>query len=387
MGAWRKTGVIEVFREKLMRGMQAQGLNEEFAGQVFRQIRGFGEYGFPESHAASFARLVYISCWLKYYYPAAFTAALLNSKPMGFYAPAQLIADLRRHGVQVLPADVNYSDRDSTLEDPDPSPPHDHAENPADGRAPHPHASPLPQPALRLGLRQISGLRGDAGERIVQARLAGGPFTCLADLGRRTQLGQSTIERLSHADALASLRQDRRIALWQALGQEKTPRHQPLFDQLDAEDDEDAPLPALAPQEQVFADYRTVGLSLRDHPISFYRRQLDRLNVTSAAELETRPNDRHLRVAGLVILRQRPSTAKGITFVTLEDETGTINLVVKPKIWERYYRIVRTRPAWIAHGKLERRSGVIHVIVNRLEDLAERLGETRDLKTRSRDFR
>ncbi|MGI9515706.1 MAG: error-prone DNA polymerase, partial [Pirellulaceae bacterium] len=290
MGAWRKTGVIEVFREKLMQGMQANSLSNEFAEQVFRQIRGFGEYGFPESHAASFAKLVYISCWLKYYHPAAFTASVLNAQPMGFYAPAQLIADVRRHGVEVLPVDVNFSDWDNTLTW---SATADHSEIPPDLRPstsdlfPHPHASPLPQPAIRLGLRQISGLRADVGEQITLAR-EDGPFTSLADFGRRAGLGQASIERLSRADALASLKQDRRVALWQALGQEKTPQHQPLFDDIDADDDQDALLPSLAAQEEVFADYRAVGLSLRAHPISFYRQQLDQLKVSSAQELETR---------------------------------------------------------------------------------------------------
>ena len=381
MGAWRKSGVIEVFREKLMRGMRAQGLDGEFAEQVFRQIRGFGEYGFPESHAASFAKLVYISCWLKHYYPAAFTASLLNAQPMGFYAPAQLIADVQRHGVEVLPVDVNYSDWDNTLAWKSTATPTLPSSSPS-----HPHASPLPQPAIRLGMRQINGLRTSAAARIMEARKHG-PFQSMADFGRRTRLGQATLEQLSRAAALTSLKQDRRVALWQAMGQEKTPQHQPLFDDLHADDDEDALLPALAEQDEVFADYRTTGLSLRAHPISFYRKQLTQLRVSTAEELDIKPNERHLRVAGLVILRQRPATAKGITFVTLEDETGPLNLIIKPSIWERYYQIVRTRPAWIAHGKLERRSGVTHVIVNRLEDLAERLGESEDLKTRSRDFR
>ena len=381
MGAWRKSGVIEVFREKLMRGMRAQGLDGEFAEQVFRQIRGFGEYGFPESHAASFAKLVYISCWLKHYYPAAFTASLLNAQPMGFYAPAQLIADVQRHGVEVLPVDVNYSDWDNTLAWKSTAAPTLPSSSPS-----HPHASPLPQPAIRLGMRQITGLRTSAAARIMEARKHG-PFQSMADFGRRTRLGQATLEQLSRAAALTSLKQDRRVALWQAMGQEKTPQHQPLFDDLHADDDEDALLPALAEQDEVFADYRTTGLSLRAHPISFYRKQLTQLRVSTAEELDIKANERHLRVAGLVILRQRPATAKGITFVTLEDETGPLNLIIKPSIWERYYQIVRTRPAWIAHGKLERRSGVTHVIVNRLEDLAERLGESEDLKTRSRDFR
>ncbi|MDG2013087.1 MAG: error-prone DNA polymerase, partial [Pirellulaceae bacterium] len=243
MGAWRKSGVIEVFREKLMRGMRAQGLDGEFAEQVFRQIRGFGEYGFPESHAASFAKLVYISCWLKHYYPAAFTASLLNAQPMGFYAPAQLIADVQRHGVEVLPADVNYSDWDNTLAWNSAA-----VSTPSASSTNHPHASPLPQPAIRLGLRQINGLRTAASVRIMEAR-EHGPFPSMADFGRRTRLGQATIEQLSRAAALASLKQDRRVALWQALGQEKTPQHQPLFNDLHAEDDEDALLPALAEQD------------------------------------------------------------------------------------------------------------------------------------------
>lgn len=377
MAAWRKSGVIEVFREKLMRGMKAQGLNHEFAEQVFHQIRGFGEYGFPESHAASFAKLVYVSCWLKFYYPAAFTASVLNSQPMGFYAPAQLIGDVQRHGVEVLPVDVNYSDWDNTLT---------WKSNQNTLSKTHPHASPLPQPSIRLGMRQISGLRASAAQRVMHARNTS-PFKSMEDFGRRTRLGQATIEKLSRADALASLKQDRRVSLWQALGQEKTPQDQPLFDSLDGDDDQDALLPALGEHEKVIADYETIGLSLRSHPISFYRERLNQLHVTSAEALEVKPNDRHLRVAGLVILRQRPATAKGITFVTLEDETGPINLVIKPQIWERYYAIAKTSTAWVAHGKLERRSGVIHVIVNRLEDLAQCLGATEQLECRARNFR
>ena len=377
MGAWRKTGLIENFQARLMRGMQANGLDEAFAEQVFRQIRGFGEYGFPESHAASFAKLVYVSAWLKYYYPAAWTASILNSWPMGFYAPSQLVSDARRHGVVVLPVDVNHSDWDNTLQ---PVP----AAQDRSAPPPHPHGSPLPQPALRLGLRQISGLPVAAGEQIVVARQQDGPFGSLADLARRTGLGQGVIQRLGKADALASLRQERRVALWQALGQEKIPRPQPLFADVGQDDDDDACLPALDPRQEVFADYHSTGFSLRAHPVSFHRPCLDRLGVVAAADLEQHPDNRPVRVAGLVILRQQPATARGIMFVTLEDESGTINLVVKPQIRERDYRIVRTRPAWIAEGKLERRSGVIHVIVNRLEDLAEQM---EDLNTRSRDFR
>ncbi|MFM7561719.1 MAG: error-prone DNA polymerase [Planctomycetota bacterium] len=364
MGAWRKTGVIEKFRTKLLEGMLSRGLSEEFADQVFRQLRGFGEYGFPESHAASFALLVYVSAWLKHYYPAAFVAALLNSQPMGFYAPAQLVACARRHGVEVRPPDVNHSDWDSTLE---------------------PATESTGGWALRLGLRQIAGFPAAAAEAIVAARNEQGPFTAVADFATRCGLGQATIARLSEADAFASLRQDRRTALWQALGQERRPLEQPLFDALSQTDDEIAELlPALSEPEQVTADYQSVGLSLRAHPLAFCRPQLDEQRVTRAADLVTAIDGRQCRVAGLVILRQRPSTAKGITFVTLEDETGTANLVIKPDIWQRYYQICRTSSAWIAHGKLERRSGVIHVVVNRLEDLG---GSAQTPRVHSRDFR
>lgn len=381
MGAWRKTGVIEKFREKLMNGMRERGLSEEFAEQVFRQIRGFGEYGFPESHAASFALLVYVSAWLKHYYPAAFTAALLNSQPMGFYAPAQLVADARRHGVEVRPVDVNHSQWDCMLESLE--------------AAPSRGELAIGEPqwnthAIRLGLRMIRGLRQDHAEAIVASR-RDGPFCSISDLTRRTGLGQATIARLSEADAFGSLKQDRRAALWQALAQERSPRDAPLFDRLASEDDPQVALPELTAPEQVVHDYRTVGLSLKAHPMSFHRSSLDRLGITVASELNDYPNNRPIRVAGLVILRQRPSTAKGITFVTLEDETGTLNLVVRPNIWERFYAIARRSPAWIAWGKLEKKSGVIHVIVNRLEDMAERLAEVDESATtvdvRSRDFR
>jgi error-prone DNA polymerase len=363
MGAWRKTGVIEMFREKLMLGMREKGLSDEFAEQVFRQIRGFGEYGFPESHAASFALLVYVSAWLKHYYPAAFAASILNAQPMGFYAPAQLVADAQRHGVEVRPPDINASDWDSILEAT-----HDSARH-----------------ALRLGLRQIAGLPSAVGAAIMSARDELGPFFTIAEFATRTQLGQAMIARLSDADAFASLNQDRREALWQALGQERRPVAQPLFESLPQEDDRFAALlPKRDAQAEVHADYRTIGLSLKAHPMSFHREQLRTQRVVRASDLSHERPNCQTRVAGLVILRQRPSTAKGITFVTLEDETGTINLVVKPDIWERYYQLCRTSRAWLAHGKLETRSGVTHVVVNRLEDLNELL---QSLNQKSRDFR
>ena len=369
MGKWRKTGVIQQFHDKLIDGMQERGLTGEFAEQVFRQISGFGEYGFPESHAASFAKLVYVSAWLKHYYPAAFCAAIINSQPMGFYAPAQLVADAQKHDVEVLPVDVNHSDWDCTMEE---------SCQLEDG------AEDLQRYlALRLGFRMISGLRADVGEvilkRVVRVRL---PAFRISRNGHG--LGQAVIAKLSKADAFGSLDQDRRAALWQALAQERQPKHQPLFADLETGDDDTFDLPTLDLQDQVTEDYRSIGLSLRAHPMSFHRAALDQLRVTPCDELVHKENNRHLCVAGLVILRQRPSTAKGITFVTLEDESGTANLVVKQKVWERYYKIARRAPAWIAHGKLEKKSGVIHVVVNRLEDMSDRLQE---LNIKSRDFR
>ncbi|MEZ6097007.1 MAG: error-prone DNA polymerase [Pirellulaceae bacterium] len=363
MGAWRKTGVIEQFREKLLQGMRSRGLSDEFADQVFRQIRGFGEYGFPESHAASFALLVYISAWLKHYYPAAFTASILNAQPMGFYAPAQLISCAKNHGVTALPPDINASDWDNTLETVDSS----------------------NEFALRMGFRQIVGLPSQVGEAIMEERNRLGPFFTVAEVAKRTGIGQAILKRLSDADVFRSLDQDRREALWQALGQEKRPVEQPLFDELPAEDDRFASLlPKRSPQDEVIEDYRTIGLSLKAHPMSFHRQELNELRVVLAKDLEIQRNNCQTRVAGLVILRQRPSTAKGITFVTIEDESGTANLIVKPDVWEQYYKICRTSRAWLAHGKLETRAGVTHVIVNRLEDLNAVL---KDVSIRSRDFR
>ena len=360
MGAWRRPGVIDRFHTKLLQGMESRGLSREFAEQIFQQIRGFGEYGFPESHAASFALLVYASAWLKCYFPAHFTAALLNSQPMGFYAPAQLIRDLREHGYAVRPVDVNHSDWDCTLEP-----------NRDDGRD-----------SLRLGFRLLNHFPRRAAERIMEVRQAG-PFQSLDELARRTELTRATLLRLAEADTFASLAQDRRQALWSLLGQDDRARLQPLFRPL--LDDEPLPdLPQLSLQENVFLDYLTAGLSLKSHPLAFYREQLKTLRVLPARELEKARPDRQVRVAGLVLLRQRPGSAKGITFVTLEDETGIANLVIKQAIWDRYHAVARHSPAWIAHGQLQSKDSVIHVVVNRLDDLS---GQLESLATKSRDFR
>jgi error-prone DNA polymerase len=409
MAAWRRPGLIEQFRKKLLDGMRANGLPEEFAQRVYQQIEGFGEYGFPESHAASFALLVYASAWLKHHYPAAFAAALINSQPMGFYQPAQLVRDARDHGVAVRAVDVNFSGWDCTLERIEERGSRSEIEAECLGNS---RSSLLaPRPFLRLGFRLLNGLGESAGRSIERAREAG-PFLSIDDFARRTGLGQGVIRRLAEADAFGSLGADRRQALWQALGQEKKRREMPLFECRpgliagpprgpgpagsgppamncsDSSHDGSLMLPAMQSYEQVVADYRTAGLSLRAHPISFYREQLERLGIAPACRLVELADGVPVCVAGMVLLRQRPGTAKGITFVTLEDETGTVNLVVHQHTWDRYYRIARGAPAWIAHGHIQTAPQshvpIIHVVVNRLEALADRLG---NLVMKSRDFR
>lgn len=365
MGAWRRRGVIDQFEKKLIDGMTANGYSAEFASRVFRQLRGFGEYGFPESHACSFALLVWASAWLKYHYPAAFTASLLNSQPMGFYAPAQLVSDARKHGVVVLPADVNFSEWNCTLERPQSD-------------------KPL---ALRLGFRMLNGFSLTDADALVVAR-GSRPFASMDDFFHRTGVSNAVATRLSRADAFRSLQLNRRESLWQAL---PDPDAGPLLDHLDSEPFDDAePLPAL-PQlsgmEEVVADYRTVGLSLRDHPMKFLRPRLQQLQAVPAWKLATWPNGKRVSVAGLVLMRQRPSTAKGITFVTLEDETGQVNLIVRPEVWEQHRKVARTAAVMLATGPLQREGQVIHVLVNQLRDLSADFADLETLETHSRDFR
>ncbi len=356
MGAWRRRGVMEQFRQKLVGGMLANGYNAEFAERVFRQIQGFGEYGFPESHAASFALLVYVSAWLKHHYPDVFAAAIINSQPMGFYAPAQLVGDARSHGVEARPVDINASDWDCTLE-------------PSDSD----------RPALRLGFRLVRGLPERHAAQLVEARQSG-PFKSFDDLKRRTGLRGPALQRLALADAFRSVGLERRAALWHALPE---PSPMPLFD---ACDDDDVPvtLPKMSPLGEVLSDYGNAGLTLREHPMSFLRQTLDDRNVRSAEKLETIDHGQWVKVAGVVLLRQRPSTAKGITFVTLEDETGIVNLIVRQKIWERDRKAARNAVVMLAHGRLQRAHDIVHVLVSRIEDVSDRLGT---VEVRSRDFR
>lgn len=372
MAAWRRPGVIDNFRKKLIDGMRMNGLDEIFAERVFNQLRGFGEYGFPESHAASFALLVYASCWIKHHYPEVFCCAMLNSQPLGFYAPAQLVQDAIRHGVRVLPADVNHSDWDCSLEDDN-----------------EPTAKPTEMPqrkALRLGLRTIRSLKQSDADRIVSERSLQGRYIDQARLIRRTKLSEPTLSLLADAGALESLSGDRRAAYWQALSREKSNRHMPLFADSEVDCDEEIPeaLRPMSQQEEVYADYMRTGLSLKGHPIAFYRPLLKKRRVTTAVDLQSTRNGRFVRVAGLILLRQRPGTAKGITFVTMEDETGSINLVLRPEVWQEHYLLCKQSNAWLVHGVLENRESVIHVLVARIEDLQTIVG---DIDTRSRDFR
>ena len=361
MAAWRRRGEIDRFQKKLIDGMTANGYSADFAARVFRQLQGFGQYGFPESHAASFALLVWVSAWLKYHYPAAFTASLLNSQPMGFYAPAQLVADARKHGVAVLPVDVNFSEWDCTLE----SATQKRTKN---------------DPVLRLGFRMLNGFTAEHAEQIVEQR-GPHPFVSLDEFAERTGLSNAVLARLSRADAFASLRLGRRPALWQSLP-DHTPT--PLLEPEPAGTEPAVALPTLGAFEEVVADYRTAGLSLKAHPLKFLRPQLDQRRITPAWRLSSTKNGRFLRVAGLVLLRQRPSTANGITFVTLEDETGVVNLIVRPEVWERHHQAARAATLMLAHGILQSQDSVIHVLVNRLEDLSHELTQ---VETKSRDFR
>jgi error-prone DNA polymerase len=367
MAAWGRGGKMEQFQIKLMKGMLANGYPRAFAEQIFKQIRGFAEYGFPESHAASFALLVYVSAWLKCYHPAAFIGAVLNSQPMGFYAPAQLVRDARRQGVEVWPVDVNCSEHDCTLE-----------RRPRGAGATSVGEAPAAI-ALRLGMRLVRGLSQEKVRGIEAARRAG-PISALHNLARRADVSRETLLRLAAADAFRSLGLDRREALWQILGLDDHPA--PLFAELELVE-APAALPAMPLDETVVQDYDALGLSLNAHPLELVRAALDKLRVGRNEQLKTARQGARIAVAGLVTHRQRPGTAKGIVFMTLEDETGTANLIIRPQVWERYRGVGRTKIAIIAEGTIERQGEVIYVQVSRLHDLSARVGP---LKAKSRDF-
>jgi len=355
MAAWKRKGGLGHFEERLISGMRERGYEEEFARQIFRQILGFGEYGFPESHAASFALLVYVSAWLKKHEPAAFTAALINSQPMGFYAPSQLVQDAQRHGVEVRGVEAGVSEWDCTLE------------QGADG-----------EPSLRLGLRLVKGFPAVAASRLAEARRQA-PFTSIQELAERARLDRRELGYLAAAGALEKLSGHRHRAAWNVAGVEDP---LPLMPQPRIAEG----IPLLrAPREgeDIVADYTHTGLTLRRHPIALLRPQLEAKGMLSAVRLRELQHGAHVRTAGLVITRQRPGSAMGVTFVTLEDETGQVNLIVWRNVAERQRQaLIGSRLMGVA-GELQVEGEVLHVIAHRLVDLSRWLGR---LSARSRDF-
>ncbi len=351
MATFKFTGGVSHFKDKLINGMVARGYTEEFADRTFSQLEGFGSYGFPESHAASFALIAYASSWLKCHHPDVFCCALLNAQPMGFYAPAQIVRDAREHGVEVRPICINASRWDCTLE---PTGKEDRF-------------------AVRLGLRMVRSLRNGDGAKLILAR-GEDPYRTLPELWRRAGMARAALDRLAEADAFRpSLKLARREALWLIKGLRDAPL--PLFDLgADGEDLAELPEPemTLKPMtagREVVEDYGTVGLSLRAHPVSFLRQVLKAKGVVSCAEASAARDGRFLKVAGLVLVRQRPGSAKGVMFITVEDETGVANLVVWEKVFERYRRTVLAGSMLLIDGRIQREGEVVHLVAYQLENL------------------
>jgi error-prone DNA polymerase len=356
MAAWRRKGDVHKFKERIKAGMRANQYSPEFAEQICQQIEGFGSYGFPESHAASFALLVYASAWIKCHEPAAFLAGLLNAQPLGFYSPSQLVQDARRHGVEVRPPDVMCSTWDCSLES----------------------GSPQSEPAVRLGLRLLAGLSPDMAQRIVAARQQA-PFTDVDDLARRADLDQRTLRALAAGDALMSLSGHRRQQVWEASALHRAP---PLLREAPVAEVPLA-LPAAPEGEEIVFDYASQGLTLRRHPLALLRPQLSEQRLLSAGELHDFPNGRLARACGIVTVRQQPGTASGVVFVTLEDETGTVNVIVWPALKERQRRELVHARLLAVYGVWQREGEVRHLVAHRLRDLTPLLGR---LSTHSRDF-
>ncbi|HWP18091.1 MAG TPA: error-prone DNA polymerase [Burkholderiaceae bacterium] len=359
MAAWRRDGDLRPFQNRIIERMQRNGYSKEFAERICKQIEGFGEYGFPESHAASFAALAYVSSWIKCHEPAAFLAGLLNSQPMGFYSPSQLVQDARRHGVEVRPVDVQASEVDCTLEDLERTPPDR-------------------QPPVRLGLRLVRGLSEAAAGRIVRARQAG-PFSDVQDLARRAGLQPRDLKLLAGADALASLAGHRRQQMWEAAA------WQPPSGLLAEAKVQEAQLELLpAPEgEEIVFDYASLGLTLRRHPLALLRPRLAQHGLLSSRELQATPHGRRVRTCGIVTMRQQPGTANGTIFVSLEDEHGAVNVIVWPRLRERQRQPLLESRLMVVTGTWQREKGVHHLIAERLEDRTTWLGR---LGTTSRDF-
>jgi error-prone DNA polymerase len=393
--------------------MVARGYDPAFAQRCFDQIKGFGEYGFPESHAASFAHLVYVSSWLRWKYPAAFACALLNSQPMGFYAPAQIVRDAREHGVEVRAVDVNESEWDCTLEPLEQNtqsvrPERSRTSGVVEGRsAPTSEHRPsttlrtnearrstqrsCQRPstslrtnetgsvALRLGLRQIEGLHREAAERLSARR----PYRSVDELRSRGQVPVHAVERLAAADAFRSIGLDRRAALWDSRALKSAP-DLPLFAYAEARDEgtetEPAQLPAMPLSEHVVTDYQTLRLSLKAHPMRFLREHYSAEKFITAAQIKSVRDGKRLSISGLVLIRQRPGSAKGVVFITIEDETGVANLVVWPDVFEKQRKIVMGARLMAVHGIVQRDEdvGVIHVVARQLEDHSHMLRSLSD---------
>jgi error-prone DNA polymerase len=350
MAAWKRRGGMEKHRDRITEGMLARGYSIDFALQLFEQIKGFGSYGFPESHAASFAGIVYASCWLKCHEPAAFACALLNSQPMGFYAPSQIVQDARRHGVTVLPVDVQWSDWDNTLVGED----------------------------IRLGFRQVRGFGEDTAKRIMASR-AVRPFRDIAEVCARGQVDKRHQDLLAQAAALRGLSNHRHHAHWEVAGVEK---QLPLFGNVSpAEAAVMLPIPTQA--EDTLADYARTGLTLGKHPLAQIRDRLRAAKCTDSKTLRSRRHNSFARVAGLVTLRQRPQTASGVTFLTMEDEHGLVNVIVWRDVADRQRQVLLEAKLLGVDGKWEMLDGVQHLVASRLLDMTSMLGE---LDVRSRDF-
>jgi error-prone DNA polymerase len=355
MAAWKRKGGLEHFHPRLISGMLKHGYPRQFAEQIYQQICGFGEYGFPESHSASFALLAYVSSWLKHHEPAAFLAGMLNAQPLGFYTASQLVQDARRHDVKVHPVDVRHSARPCTLE-------------PGTDR-----------PAVRLGLSMIKGLHERTAERIVAARRAL-QFTDTVDLARRAQLVPSELRRLADAGALTSLAGHRRLAHWEAAGilpEAGLLRNMPVIE---------VHQPTLSPPSEgldIVCDYDSLGLTLGRHPLALLRQRLQRLHLVTAADLCALADGSAARTAGIVTCRQRPGTANGVMFVTLEDETGCINVVVWQRLIERQRRELLQASLLGVEGMVQKEGAVVHLVAQRLTDHSALLGR---LATTSRNF-
>ncbi|MHC4810091.1 MAG: helix-hairpin-helix domain-containing protein, partial [Planctomycetota bacterium] len=400
MAAWkRRSDEMAAFGQRLVGGMLERGYTRDFAERVFAQLRGFSEYGFPESHAASFALIVYASCWLKHHHPSVFLVGLLDSQPMGFYAPAQLVADARRHGVDVRPIDVNFSGWSCRLES---VPLHPVTGRPDTRRAP-----------VRLGMRLVKGLAEEDALRVDRAVRERGPFHSITALWRASGVSLAALKRLARADAFRSMGLDRQKAQWTlsglreerlplfedpqpavAMGPEispehagqHAPQHTPPPDHAVSTAAGDDWLPPVGGLTRVLQDYDATALSLRDHPVAFLRPQLATEGVIPAEALQDPdrcPPGGWVRVAGIALVRQRPSTASGVVFITIEDESGVANLILRPPVYERHRRAARHGVVLLAAGTLERASGVVHVMVQRITALDQRLS---DLRSRSRDF-